>query len=120
MELKILEISYELDNEEGLNALFFQTSEGYYTISRLKEEDKLYMELNSQVDGKYFDTEYFDCSVRNGYISFHVPENRNWDLGMYQNITLLFSPVSIDEFKRISMVVRNIFTERTGTYYTNE
>lgn len=38
MELKVLEISYELDNEEGLNALFFQTSEGYYTISKLKEE----------------------------------------------------------------------------------
>ena len=56
MELKVLEISYELDNEEGLNALFFQTSEGYYTISRLKEEDNLYMELNSQENGKYFDT----------------------------------------------------------------
>ena len=111
MELKVLEISYELDNEEGLNALFFQTSEGYYN---------LYMELNSQENGKYFDTEYFDCSVRNGCISFNVPENRNWDLGIYQNITLLFSPVNIDEFKRISMVVRNIFTERTGMYYTNE
>ena len=120
MEFKVLEISYELDNEEGLNALFFQTSEGYYTISRLKEEDNLYMELNSQENGKYFDTDYFDCSVRNGCISFNVPENRNWDLGIYQNITLLFSPVNIDEFKRISMVVRNIFTERTGMYYTNE
>lgn len=120
MELKVLEISYELDNEEGLNALFFQTSEGYYTISRLKEEDDLYMELNSQENGEYFNTEYFEFSVRNGYISFNVPENRNWDLGIYQNITLVFSPVNIEEFKRISMVIRNIFTGKTGIYYTNE
>lgn len=78
------------------------------------------MELNSQENGEYFNTEYFEFSVRNGYISFNVPENRNWDLGIYQNITLVFSPVNIEEFKRISMVIRNIFTGKTGIYYTNE
>lgn len=120
MELNVINISYELDNEEGLNSLFFKTSDGYYTIARIKEDDKLYMELNNQESGKYFDPEYFDCSTRNGYISFHVPENRNWNLGIFQNIALLFTPVSIDEFRKISYVIRNIFTERTGMYYQNE
>ncbi len=120
MELEVLEISYEFDNEEGLNALFFQTSEGYYTISRLKEDDKLYMELDNQSSGEYFDPDYFDCSFRNGRISFCVPDNRTWNLGIYQNITLLFSPVNVDKFKKMAMVVRNIFTEKTGMYYTNE
>lgn len=120
MELKVLEISYELDNEEGLNALFFQTSEGYYTISRLKEDEKLYMELNDQSMGEYFEPDYFDCSFRNGRITFHVPDNRNWNLGIYQDITLLFSPIDVDLFKAMGQVVKNIFWERTGEYHSKE
>jgi len=109
MELNVIEISYELENEEELSALFFKTENGYFIISRSKEDDKLYLELNDQSNGQYFDPDYFDFSFENGRISFFVNENRTWDLGMYQNITLTFEPVEKNKFLEMGDVVEQIF-----------
>lgn len=109
MELNVVDISYELEDEEGLSSLFFKTGDGYFTASRLEEDEKLYLELNDQSNGEYIDPVYFEYSVRNGKMMIYVNENRTWDLGIYQNITLLFEPVSLDEFKKIGQVFKKIF-----------
>ena len=109
MQLNVIDISYELEDEEGLSYLFFKAEDGYFTISRLVEDEKLYMELNNQSNGEYIDPIYFEYSVRNGKIMFYVNENRTWNLGIYQNITLLFEPISLDVFREIGQVIKKIF-----------
>ena len=109
MELNIIDISYELEDEEGLNYLHFKTENGYFTICREEGEENLYMELNDQANGEYISPIYFEYSVRNGRIMFYVNENRTWNLGMYQNMTLIFEPIDIDKFKKIGTVIKRIF-----------
>ena len=111
MELEVINISYEIENDEGLSYLHFETKDGYYSISRLDEDDELYMELNEQSNGKYFSPDCFEFDFYNGDISFYVDEDRELDVGIYQNITLKFEPVDIERFKEMGVALEKIFKE---------
>ena len=38
MELKVTDIMYELDNEDGLSYLLFKYAGGYFSIGRMEEK----------------------------------------------------------------------------------
>jgi hypothetical protein len=108
MILDVTNISYELNNS-GLNLLLFEHKTGYFKISRLKRDELLYVELNNPSNGKYIHPDCYELTCFNKEISFYVSENRTWELGIYQNISLLFNPVNIEKFKEIGKVIDGIF-----------
>ena len=112
MELNVVNISYELDNDEGLSLLYFEYENGYFTISRLDEDEKIYVELDDQSKGEYIDPDCYEIFFLNKKISFFVDQNRKWNLGIYQNITLLFEPLDSDKFKEMKNVLKHIFKNR--------
>jgi len=112
MEIQVTNISYELDNEEGMNSLFFEYDKGYFTIARMDDDENIYVELDSQDNGKYLDPDCFEFSFFNKKISFKIDGHRKVDVGIYDTITLLFEPVNKDVFSNLSKTLKNIFKER--------
>ena len=45
MELEVVNISYEIEDDEGLSYYHFKTKNGYFSISRLESDDEIYMEF---------------------------------------------------------------------------
>ena len=121
MELKVTEISYELDNEDGLSSLFFECEDGYFTIARMDEDENIYLEKDNQSNGQYFNPDCFEYSFVPERISFSINLNNkrilqylnenNLDAAMYGNIALLFEPVPPQNFKEMGEVLDKIFDE---------
>ena len=72
------------------------------------------MELNEQSNGEYFPPDYFEIDFENGFISFYVDEDREINIGIYQNITLKFEPMEVERFKEMGGALERIFKEAFG------
>lgn len=123
MELKVKNISYELKNEDCLSFLFFECeNQQYFTISRLDEDEEVYLELNDQANGEYFDQGCFNITFLNNRISFFMNLNNkkilsylqehNKDATLYENTVLIFEPVPIEQFKEMIKVLHDIFDRK--------
>ena len=112
MELEVINISYEIEDDEGLSYLFFKTKNGYFSLSRLDGEDEIHLELDDQSKGRYFPQDCFDFDFFNEKIVFEIDEDLDIDAGEYQNITLIFKPIEDYKFKEAGKVLEKIFKER--------
>ena len=121
MKLMVKNISYILNDDEGLNSLFFEHENGYFCISRLNDEDNIYMELNDQSNGEYFEQDIFDSDFSNGKISFKIDldnkkiieylKSNNKKYDSFININIIFKPVEQKMFKIMGEVYKNIFNQ---------
>ena len=119
MEVKVTNISYELDDDEGLNYLYFEYNNGYFSIAREEEEENIYLEKDDQANGQYFDPDCFEYIFSNGEIRFSIDLNNkrilkylkenNLSADLYGNTVLIFDPVIPEKFKEMSNVLSRIF-----------
>lgn len=109
MELKVTNISFCAKDDDELSYIHCTTTNGYYSICKSSKDEQLYVELNDPSNGQYFYPDYFEYDIENGKVSFYVNENRKWNLGIYQNITLIFEP--IDNYKELVKTIEKIFIQ---------
>ena len=119
MKLQVTNMSYELDNEDGLNSLFFEYDGGYFTIARMDEDENIYLEKDDQSNGQYFDPDCFEYNFRNGEMALIINLNNirilqylkdnNLNADLYRNITLIFEPVRSERFKEMGNTLDRIF-----------
>jgi hypothetical protein len=112
MELQVETISFELDNDEGLNSLCFKYDKGYFTIARSFDEGEIYLEFDDQSNGEYFDKDIFEYEFTNGNILFAIDLNNLRIIKylkesckkseLYARINLHFETVDPEQFKIIS------------------
>lgn len=123
MELNVKKISYELKNENYLSYLFFECeNQQYFTISKTDEDEEVYLELNNQFNGEYFNQDCFNITFLNCRISFSMNLNNkkllsylnehNKNAKLYENIVLIFEPVSVNQFKEMIKVLHDIFNKK--------
>jgi hypothetical protein len=106
MEYKTINIEYILDDEEGLNSLFFEFDNGYFSVARLNEDKKVYFEINDQLNGEYYETDEINLSYNNGEIWFGGPYKDN---ELYKDIKILFDPIENEKYLEIKKVICKIF-----------
>ena len=119
MELNVTNISYELDNEEGLSSIFFEYEGGYFTIAKMEDEENIYLEKDDQSNGQYFDPDCFEFSLRNGIFSLSINlnnkriirylEDNGLNVDLYGSTALVFEPYTVERLKEISNVLDRIF-----------
>jgi hypothetical protein len=109
MKIEVTNISFCVKDEDGLSYIHCTTTSGYYSVCRYSSDEQLYVELNNPSSGRYLSPDYFEYIIENGKMSFYVDENRNWDLGIYQNITLIFEPLDDISYNSLVQTVRQIF-----------
>jgi hypothetical protein len=106
MEYRVINIDYVLDDEEGLNSLFFEFEKGYFSVARLNEDEKVYFELNDQSNGEYYEVDEINLSYKNDEIWFEDSYKNN---KLYKEIKLLFEPIENKKYFEIEKVIRKIF-----------
>ena len=119
MELKVTNITCELDNEDGLSYLLFQYAGGYFSMGRMEDDENIYLEKDDQSNGQYFDPECFEYCYENGEIELSIDldskrilqylKENNLSADLYGNTVLIFDPVLPEKFKEMSHVISRIF-----------
>ena len=126
MELKVTDITYELDNEDGLSYLLFKYAGGCFSIGRMEEDENIYniyLEKDDQSNGQYFDPDCFEYFYENGEIELSIDldskrilqylKENNLSADLYGNTVLIFDPVNPEKFKEMSNVISRIFNHWT-------
>jgi len=119
MELKVTDITCELDNEDGLSYLLFKYAGGYFSIGRMEEDENIYLEKDDQSNGQYCDPDCFEYCYENGEIELSIDldskrilqylKENNLSADLYGHTVLIFDPVNPEKFKEMSNVISRIF-----------
>ena len=72
MIYKVSNINTQLNNEDGLSAVFFEYPEGYFSISKIDDENDLYVEKDDQSFGTYTDRGQLTYSLHSDNIVFYL------------------------------------------------
>ncbi len=119
MKYQVEKITCELNDEDGISYVHFETVEGYLTISRSSEDTDVYFELDDQSYGEYFLKDCFEVVFFNGKVTFSINLNNkrvvsylqgnNKNYEKYKLIELEFEPLSKEQFLSIVNTYREIF-----------
>jgi len=110
MKQKVTNLSIQLDDEDGVNSLFFEYNDGYFTISRMDEDEDLYIEMNDQSNGFYSSIDFVQYCYENGEIEFFFDEELIEKYNIIKDITLYFQPLDNNKFEDFKKTLKNIFS----------
>ena len=119
MELFAKRLTWELDNDEGLTRLFFESEESYFTLSRKTGAETLRLEMNDPANGQLIAPDCFEYAldntgfrlnfVRNNSKVLRYPEERHINTELYGEIVLYYTPLSKPQLKTVSAVIHRLF-----------
>ena len=120
MELFAKRLTWELDNDEGLTRLFFESEESYFTLSRKTGAETLRLEMNDPANGQLIAPDCFEYAldntgfrlnfVRNNSKVLRYPEERHINTELYGEIVLYYTPLSKPQLKTVSAVFIGCFS----------
>jgi hypothetical protein len=109
MEHDVLNLFIQVDDEDGVNSLFFEYSNGYFSISKIDEDEELYIEFDDQSNGFYSSIDFVQYCYTNGEIEFLFDEELIKKHTIFKKITLYFQPLNNKKFEDFKKVLKNIF-----------
>ena len=109
MELKIINISYDLD-VDGLYSVFFEYENGYFCLSRNLDEDdeEVYLEKDEQNDAVYIYPNKIKYTIDNSKVEFLI--DKNIDLKNFSHHWVLHIEfMDVKQYSEIEQVLIKIF-----------
>lgn len=107
--MDVLEVIINLDDENGLNALYFTYNGGYISLSRLEEESDLYLEKDDQSFGSYVSLNCVKYQFENKRLSLEIKKELAEIIKSPTLIVLSLSKEKIETLNEINETLIKIF-----------
>ncbi len=119
MELNVKNISYAINDDEGLTYMHFDIDDGYFSLSRLDGDDNVYLERDNQSNGQYITPDCFEFSLENTYFHLYMNLNNNRllkyiaenkvNVELYGDTTLIYALMEKEQLLNFGEVIEKLF-----------